>query len=108
MGNKNGLLFIAMSFVAAVVLIIGCFFLPIGYYTFLRIVVFIVAVINLYVAYKRDFFYAMVINGVSAVLFNPIIPVYLHNKTFWMIIDIELSIWFILQGIWIIRSKRNK
>lgn len=101
-------LFIILSFVAAGVLAIGCFHLPIGYYTFLRIVVFAVAIVELFVAYKSDCVYGTIINGVLAALFNPFIPVYLHNKTVWIILDFVSAIWFLVQGIKLFKSYQKE
>lgn len=61
-----------------------------SYYTFMKIVVTAVAIYYAYYLYeviKRvDFwFWALV---VIAILFNPVIPIYLYDKSIWMVIDI--------------------
>lgn len=35
--------------------------------------------------------------GIVAIIFNPVIPVYLHDKGVWMMIDIITMILFIIQ-----------
>lgn len=85
--------------IAAILLIIGCFRLPIGYYTFLRIVVCIVAVIFLFYPKSKSITYRHIINGLVAILFYPIIPIYLHSKTAWVVIDAVVAVWFIVQTI---------
>lgn len=102
----NNRLFSLLSFVAAGALTIGCFHLPIGYYTFLRIVVFAVAIVGLFVAHKSDCVYGMIINGIIAALFNPFIPVYLH-ETVWVVLDLVSAIWFLLLGIEMFKSCRK-
>mgnify|MGYP006873000762 CR=1 FL=1 len=85
--------------IAAFLLIIGCFHLPVGYYTFLRIVVCIVAVILLFFPKGKGITYRHIVNGLVAILFNPIIPVYLHSKTAWVVIDAVVAGWFVVQAI---------
>lgn len=88
-----------ISIIAAILLIIGCFRLPIGYYTFLRIVVCIVAVILLFYPKSESITYRHIINSLVAILFNPIIPIYLHSKTAWVVIDATAAVWFIVQTL---------
>ena len=88
-----------LSVVAAIPLILGCFHLPIGYYTFLRIVVFIVSVILLFCPKSESVTYRHIVNGLVAILFNPIIPIYLHSKTVWTVIDAAVAVWFVVQSL---------
>lgn len=99
---------ITLSVIAAIVVLIGCFRLPIGYYTFLRIVVFGVAIVNVYHAWKRDSVPCMVANCIVSVWFNPIIPIYLHNKTAWIVIDLIVAAWFVIQAVLIHESIQEK
>jgi len=108
MENKNVNLFVALSFVAVFVLLIGCFNMPIGYYTFLRIVVCSVAVMLIVDVAKSDVNYKLITNGLIAILFNPFIPIYLHNKTAWMIIDIIAAVWFAIQGILLLKNSNKQ
>jgi len=95
---------IAICLVAAAALVVGCFPLPIGYYTFLRIVACAVAVSLLFFPKSNGVTYRHIINGVVAILFNPIVPVYLHSKTAWVVIDAVAAGWFLLQAILFIKS----
>mgnify|MGYP004168233471 FL=1 len=51
-----------------------------GYYDLLRIVVSIAAAVNIY---RGSYIFIPIL-----ILFNPIIPVYLYDKSVWAIIDI--------------------
>lgn len=88
-----------ISIIAAILLIVGCFRLPIGYYTFLRTVVCIAAVMLLIYPKSESITYRHIVNGLVAILFNPIIPIYLHSKTAWVVIDAALAVWFIVQTL---------
>ena len=73
-------------------MIIGIFPMPIGYYTLLRLVVFVSALYFCFKIYENNkkvsgnselwFF------GLVALLYNPILPVYLYIKLIWTIINI--------------------
>ena len=95
-----------LSLIAAILLIVGCFRLPIGYYTFLRIVVSIVAVLQLFYLGSKSVSYHHFVNGFVAILFNPIIPIYLHSKTAWIVIDVVAAVWFLFQIITLKRLER--
>lgn len=97
-----------LSVLAAFFLILGCFHLPIGYYTFLRIVVCIVAVTLLFYPKSESVTYRHIVNGLVAILFNPIIPIYLHSKTAWVVIDAVTAGWFIVQTILIYKNNETK
>ena len=75
-------------------LLIGLADLPTGYYTLVRIVVCLVSSFSCYWSYKSDekIGIATVTFGALALLFNPIIPVYLHDKEIWTVIDIATAI----------------
>jgi hypothetical protein len=74
------------------IMIIGIFPMPIGYYTLLRLVVFVSALYFCFKIYENNkkvsgnselwFF------GLVALLYNPILPVYLYIKLIWTIINI--------------------
>ena len=107
MENVRKNIIVPLSFIAAIVLTIGCINLPIGYYTFLRIVVCSVAVMLIIDVTKSNVNYKLIINGLMAIMFNPFIPIYLHNKTEWMIIDIIEAVWFAIQGIGMLRNSNK-
>ena len=70
---------------------------PYAYYTFLRIGITGVAIYYAYYLYsiKRQgfWFWGFV---VIAVLFNPIVPIYLKDKSIWVILDVATAIYFII------------
>lgn len=92
--------------IAAVLLLVGCLNLPIGYYTFIRIVVCIIAILAIVDNKDNGFGWRNIILALIAVLFNPIIPVYLHSKITWVIIDLLCAGWFVWMSCKI--KKNNK
>ena len=71
-----------------VVLAIGILPLPIGYYTLSRLVVCASAIYFAYNFYKKNNQTNLLIFGFIAVLYNPIIPVYLYEKIIWIVVNI--------------------
>lgn len=84
----------AFLIICAGLLFFGLFNLPIGYYTFLRIVVTIGAVSIIVTEFKNEFSFWIITFGLIGILFNPIIPIYFNDKTFWAIIDLLAGILF--------------
>lgn len=76
-------------FVPAVVLVFAALPLPYGYYTFARTVTCLACLVLAYSSYgKRSFALPWsVVFGLMAVLFNPVIPVYLTKRT-WTELDL--------------------
>ncbi len=67
-----------------------------GYYTFLRLIITGTAIYYgyyLYTELKEQNFWFWVLVGI-ALLFNPVVPVYLHDKSLWLIIDILVASFF--------------
>ncbi len=62
--------------------------LPIGYYTLVRIVVTIGAICVIVSEPNKDLNFWRVSFGLIAIIFNPFIPVYLYDKSIWLVIDI--------------------
>lgn len=83
-----------ISIICALLLFIAVLKLPIEYYTFLRIVVFIGALLVIISLSKKTIW--VIIFGIIAILFNPIIPIYLYFKSYWVPIDIVVGILFLL------------
>jgi len=77
-------------------LLIALLNLPIGYFTFLRILIFAgaiwVAIDNLKIIHWLLIFILI------AILFNPIIPIYLYQKYIWIPIDISCAILFLIEA----------
>jgi len=69
--------------------------LPIFYYTFLRVVVFIAAAITVYHFGRQKEFKWIVIFGTVLILFNPIIPIHFYLKSIWIPIDMMTGILFL-------------
>lgn len=75
---------------------IGIFRLPIEYYTFLRILISIGALLVLYntLSFKQHYF--SIIFFVILILFNPIFPIYFYRKGIWIPLDLITGILFLL------------
>ena len=74
-------------------LLIAILPLPIGFYTFVRLIVCgaaIVATINLFNKSSSIW----IVFGLIAVLYNPIIPVYLNSKLLWVVINLITANFF--------------
>ena len=68
--------------------------LPLGYYTLLRIVVTIGAVAIVITEYVNGINFWVIVFGLIAIVFNPLIPVYLGDKNAWMPSDLITAILF--------------
>ena len=84
--------------ICAALLLFGITELPIGYYTLLRIVVTIGAVAVVITEFENGLNYWVIIFGLIAIFFNPLIPVYLKDKSAWIPIDIIGGIAFIIKA----------
>ena len=91
---KIDLLMFWFFLIPIALLLIGLADLPTGYYIMVRISVCLISALSCYWSYKSDdkVGVATVLFGTLAILFNPIIPVYLHDKEIWTIIDIAAAI----------------
>lgn len=87
-----------LLFICAGLLFIGLLNLPIGYYTLLRIVVTIGSVALVIKEFENGLNFWVITFGLIAILFNPLIPVYLNDKSAWMPIDIISGIIFIIKS----------
>lgn len=81
--------------IISMLLFIGVLNLPYGYYTFLRIVVFISSLYLAYKYHKNKLELWLWVFLIIAILFNPIIPIYL-SKTTWVYLDIMVGCLFLL------------
>ena len=79
-------------------LFMGLIDLPIGFYTFLRIVVTIGSVAVVVTEFENGINFWVITFGLIAILFNPLIPVYLNNKSAWVPIDIIGGIIFVIKS----------
>lgn len=94
--------------IPAALLLIGIADLDIGYYTFMRIVVFLAGCFITFVSYKENdrvnFWTAAF--ALVAILFNPIIPVYLHDKDTWAVLDFIGAALFAIKGFLVYRESK--
>jgi len=73
-----------------------------SYFLFIRWVIFLSSIGTSMLAYRwqrHSFLYLFV--GLAA-LFNPILPIYFHSRSTWMLVDscaIVLFIWFLLAAL---------
>ena len=90
------------------IMAIGFLPMPYGFYNLSRIVV---CGCSLYYAYQffqnKDNTFVWIF-GFLAVLYNPIIPVYLYEKEIWMVVNIITAIIFFIKGNAIDKSLENK
>lgn len=90
--------------IAFILLFLSVFDLPYIYYQFLRVVILAIVVyysfVGIYFAYYiyesspriNPWLWSFL---VVMILFNPLAPVYLHEKILWGIIDIILAVFFV-------------
>jgi len=86
-------------------LFLAVFSLPIGYYTLLRLIVSLTAGIVCFSYYKSDISLMMILSGIIVLVFNPIYPIYLGDKSIWMPIDIITGCFFVYEAITFKSSK---
>lgn len=72
--------------------------MPMGYYTFLRIVVFIGAIVVVVPEFKQGLNFWVISFGIVGILFNPIFPVYLNDKSVWAFLDIAAAVLFSIKS----------
>lgn len=93
----------------AICLFIAVLDLPGIYYKFLRVVVTIGAIAIAYFLIPKQWQWKLIFVAV-AILFNPIFPIYLYEKSKWIPIDIITGILFLLIRVFgkIEKPKENK
>lgn len=74
--------------------------LPIGYYSFLRLAIFIGGVVLVWQAWEvqRQLGGAPLIVALIALLFNPIVPIHFYDKSTWQVIDLACGLFFLWYG----------
>jgi hypothetical protein len=87
-----------LTLICAAFLLIALFYLPIGYYTFLRIIVTIGAIVIIVKELENGFNFWVISFGIIAILFNPLIPIYL-NKEAWILLDVIAAVLFIIKSL---------
>ena len=94
------------AIIASAILFLALLELPYGYYTFLRLAVTVISVYYIYWIYtvikKQDlWFWGLV---VTTILFNPIVPIHLGDKSIWAMIDVIAGLFFVSL---IVKYKKN-
>ncbi|MBK8585562.1 MAG: hypothetical protein IPN88_09105 [Bacteroidetes bacterium] len=89
----------ALFLICSGLLFIALLALPIGYFTFLRIMVTIGSVTIIYSEMENGLNIWVISFGIIAILFNPIIPIYLNSKSAWMPIDLICGILFLIKAL---------
>lgn len=77
----------------ACALLLGIADLPIEYYNILRIGITIGAMVAIFSELKNGFDFWILAFGVIAIIFNPLVPVYLLQKEVWIPLD-RVAIFF--------------
>lgn len=90
----------AIALICTALLFLALLRLPIGYYTFLRITVTIGALLLLHQHWLRSGINVWVILfGAVAILFNPILPIYLGDRSLWVPFNIAGGALFALAAL---------
>jgi len=102
--NPNKSLSLVSRSVSVVLLLLTFLRLPYGYFTFLRLVICAVAAFHCVLAFNLN--RGVIAGGFSliAILFNPIVPIYLSKET-WGPIDLIVALFFLLSFVLLRRSK---
>lgn len=95
-------------FFCAALLLIALANLPIGYYTFLRIAVTLGAIGAIVSEFEKGMNAWIIIFGIIVIIFNPIVPIYLNDKSTWMPIDIIASGVFVFKAVILIKKQKNE
>ena len=85
-------------YVAAGLLFLGALSLPSGYYDLLRWFIFGVALFATYSNFESGQTSWSIAFAVIALIFNPLVPLYLYDKFIWAVIDIGAGLAFIFNA----------
>lgn len=87
-----------LLYICAGLLLVALAPLPSGFYTLLRFVVTIGAFLVAKEEYKNGINIWVIVFGLMTIIFNPLIPVYLHSRELWAPIDIIGAILFVVKA----------
>lgn len=93
--------------IAALCCFIGIIDLPIGYYTFLRIIVSFMALIIIVNEFRSRRFWFIAF-ALIFIFFNPFIPIYLYLRPYWVVIDSIVGILLFIYFLRFIPKKKIK
>lgn len=79
-------------------LFLGALSMPSGYYDILRIIIFAASIYLAITNYNNNENGWMIAFCIIALIFNPVIPLYLYDKFTWMVIDIASGITFFMNA----------
>ena len=82
--------------IAARLLFVAVFHLPYGYYTIMKISVTLIALYNVYEIRDDTQKLWLIFFIAAAIVFNPLIPIYLRHRNSWMPIDIIFALLFLI------------
>lgn len=101
---------IYLLIVSTTTFVIGFFDLPYGYYTFLRLVVCSISAYTSYVYFSENkkINLGFIVFGFFTLLYNPIIPVHLGEKSIWIVINIITVIVFLTSFLFYVRNSRQQ
>lgn len=85
--------------ISIILLLLAILPLPIGYYTFLRLVVCGTAIFLAHQSYQKQNMSWVWTTGFIALIFNPLIPLYL-GRELWVVVDIIVAVVF---GVYLIK-----
>ncbi|MDQ0636882.1 putative membrane protein [Pedobacter sp. W3I1] len=74
--------------------------LPIEFYTFLRTIVSLGAGLLIYSWIKQKNYALAVVFVLVLILFNPLFPIYLHQKSIWILLDIITGLLFLITAFY--------
>ena len=94
--NDNMALVRKLLIIAAAMLMIATLPLPIEFYTLLRVVVCGAAAYSAYCFFDKKIPQSGLILVLIAIVWNPLIPIYLYDKFIWILLDISAAIYMFL------------
>lgn len=105
--NNSKSVFIPL--VLSLVFFVSVFDMPYGFYTFARITAFVLSLIFIVICYyQNESFSAILIPPIIiAILWNPIMPIYLDKET-WVILDLLAVITESVLGVYAYRLSKNE
>lgn len=91
--NKNYKNCSLICLTLTILFIISIFDLPYGFYTFMRVLTFVLSIVHIFMYYSEagTFSLSLIPIIIIAVLWNPIIPIYL-TKDIWIVLDLFAAI----------------
>lgn len=95
------------SLLCACLLVIAIFYLPIPYYTFLRIVVTLGATLVIIKSSTKKEYLWIAVFVIVGILFNPFFPIYLYQKMKWIWVDLLVAVLFLID-FYPYKSKEKK